>query len=117
MEENEHTPIEKIYFGIQEVSDRLNIPISTLRYYDNEFEILKLKKNSRGERFFNAENIELVKLIYHLVHEKGYTVEGARKKLLKNINGEFDSLRTIQALEKIRSFLVDLKNEMEKTRD
>mgnify|MGYP006199193245 CR=1 FL=1 len=67
--------IEKLYYSIGEVSEMLSINASTIRYWEKEFDILKPKKNAKGDRFFTKEDIEKIRLIYRMLKEKGYTVK------------------------------------------
>ena len=73
--------IEKLYYTIGEVAEMLDVNTSLLRYWEKEFDILKPRKNTKGDRLFIKEDIETIKLIYHLVREKGYTLEGAQSRL------------------------------------
>ncbi len=72
---------EKHYYSIGEVAKMFNLSISNIRFWEQEFEILKPKKNKKGDRFFTKQDVSNLKVIYHLLKEKGYTIEGARKKL------------------------------------
>jgi DNA-binding transcriptional MerR regulator len=74
---------EKQYYSIGEVAKMFNLSISNIRFWEQEFDILKPKKNKKGDRFFTKQDIENLKVIHHLLKEKGYTIEGARKKLSK----------------------------------
>jgi DNA-binding transcriptional MerR regulator len=104
--------IEKKYFSIGEVASELNVSTSLIRFWENEFEIIKPKKNRKGNRQFTREDIESVKLIYHLVKEKGYTLQGAKDMLKSNPTGIQDRLKLIDSLKEIRSFLTEMKNSL-----
>lgn len=110
----EEDAIEKHYYSISEVAKMFNLSISNIRFWEQEFEILRPKKNRKGDRFFTKQDIENLKIIYHLLKEKGYTIEGARKKLLKGSDEVSDRLMMIESLKKIRSFLVSLKDNLDK---
>jgi len=100
--------IEKKYFSIGEVADQLNVATSLIRFWESEFDIIKPKKNRKGNRQFTKEDIENVKLIYHLVKEKGYTLQGA-KDLLKNNAGNLkDKMDMTEKLKEVRSFLKEI---------
>lgn len=71
--------IEKIFYSISEVSEMLQVNPSLLRFWEKEFDTLKPRKNKKGNRLFTKEDIEQIKLIHHLVKEKGMTIQGARK--------------------------------------
>ena len=104
---------DKYYYSIGEVAKMFNLTISNIRFWEQEFEILRPKKNRKGDRFFTRQDIENLKIIYHLLKEKGYTIEGARKKLLQNPNEISDRVAMIESLKKIRSFLVVLKDHLD----
>ena len=103
--------IEKKYFTIGEVAEQLDVATSLIRFWESEFDIIKPKKNRKGNRQFTKEDIENVKLIYHLVKERGYTLQGA-KELLKNNNSVKDDLALIDSLKVVRKFLVELRNQL-----
>lgn len=101
--------IEKKYFSIGEVAEMLDVATSLIRFWESEFDIIKPKKNRKGNRQFTREDIENVKLIYHLVKEKGYTLQGA-KDLLKNGNDVLrEKIEIIDSLKRIKSFLKDIR--------
>ena len=102
---------KKIFYSIGETAKIFNVNVSLIRYWEKEFSILKPKKNKKGNRLFTQKDIDNLHLIYNLVKERGYTLEGAQKQLKsnKNLNSEIE---IINRLKTIRSFLVDLKNEL-----
>ena len=102
--------VEKLYYTIGEVAEMLDVNTSLIRYWEKEFTNVKPRKNRHGNRLFTAKDIEALKFIHHLVKEKGHTLEGA-KKLVKEGNNNIDSkYAAIHTLQKIRSFLVDLRD-------
>ncbi|MEP7129059.1 MAG: MerR family transcriptional regulator, partial [Chitinophagales bacterium] len=103
---SEEVESDKYYYSIGEVAKQFNLSISNIRFWEQEFEILRPKKNRKGDRFFTKQDIENLKIIYHLLKEKGYTIEGARKKLLQNPDQVTERVAMIESLKKIRSFLV-----------
>jgi DNA-binding transcriptional MerR regulator len=103
--------IEKIYFSIGEVAEMMEVAPSLIRFWESEFEVIKPKKNRKGNRQFTREDIENVKLIFHLVKEKGYTLQGAKDLLKNNISVMKDKMTMIETLKRLRGFLVDLKNQ------
>ena len=104
--------IEKKYYTIGEVADMLNVATSLIRFWEGEFDIIKPKKNRKGNRQFTKDDINNVKLIYHLVKEKGYTLQGA-KEMLKNNNETIkDKMQMIESLRKVRAFLVEIKEDL-----
>ena len=102
----------KLYYTIGEVASMLDVNTSNIRYWEKEFTIVKPGKNRRGNRQFTARDIENLRYIQHLVKEKGHTIDGARKLLSQKDNAESGNYNTIKTLEKIRSVLVELKNEL-----
>ena len=104
--------IEKLYYTIGEVAAILDVNTSVLRYWEKEFDVLKPKKNSNGDRFFTKEDVEKTKLIYHLVREKGYTIEGANARLKTDIDVMQKKFKLIERLRKVRGFLEELKGEI-----
>lgn len=105
--------IEKKYFSIGEVAKQLSVSASQIRFWEGEFDIISPRKNRNGKRKFTKEDIEKVKLVHHLVKEKGYTLQGAKDKLKNGVEATQDKMETIDTLKEIRSFLVDLKEKME----
>jgi DNA-binding transcriptional MerR regulator len=104
--------IEKLYYTIGEVAEMLDVNTSLLRYWEKEIDILTPKKNANGDRFFTKEDIEITKLIYHLVRDKGYTLEGANIRLKTDIEQMQKKLKLIERLRKVRGFLEELKGEI-----
>lgn len=102
--------VEKLYYAIGEVAEMLNVPVSTVRFWENEFDILKPMKNKKGNRLFTQADIRNLKIIYHLVKEEGMTLEGARKKL----SGKWDEtdykFEINESLQKIKSILLDIRD-------
>jgi DNA-binding transcriptional MerR regulator len=105
-------PTEKLFYQIGEVSKDLNVNVSLIRFWEKEFDILNPKKNKKGNRLFTQKDFDNLKIIYHLVKERGFTLEGAKKKLKENKEGKIDNLSIIRHLKEIRGFLVNLKQEL-----
>ena len=76
-------PIEKLYYSIGEVADIFEVNVSLLRFWEKEFNILKPKKNKKGNRMFTTKDLDNLKIIYHLVKERGYTLEGQKRNSKK----------------------------------
>ena len=102
--------IEKKYYAIGEVAEKFNVATSLIRFWEGEFDIIKPKKNRKGNRQFTKEDIENVRIIYHLVKEKGFTLQGAKDVLKDNGENIQDKLAAIDSLKKVRAFLLELKN-------
>ena len=102
----------KIYFSIGEVAKMLDVNTSLIRFWEKEFEILKPKKNKKGNRQFTKKDVKNCHLIYHLVKEKGYTLEGAKQKLKENPEGVINNHHIISRLEAIKLELTNIKNQL-----
>ena len=102
-------PIEKLYYSIGEVAKILNVNVSLVRFWEKEFDILQPKKNKKGNRMFTVADFENLKLIFHLIKERGFTLEGAKNKLKENKEDTINNFEIISRLKEIRSFLVELK--------
>ena len=105
-------PTEKLFYQIGEVSKALNVNVSLIRFWEKEFDVLNPKKNKKGNRLFTQRDFDNLKIIYHLVKERGFTLDGAKKKLKENKEGKTDNLSIIRQLKEIRGFLVDLKEQL-----
>ncbi len=103
---------EKLYYTISEVADMFNVNASLIRFWEKEFDVIKPHKNKKGNRLFTQSDINHFYTIFHLVKEKGYTLQGA-KEVLKNKKTEtIQSADIIQSLNKVRNFLMDIKDMM-----
>lgn len=98
----------KQYYGIGEVAAMFQVNASLLRYWESEFDLLKLRKNRKGDRFFRPDDIKNLKLIHHLLRERKYTIEGA-KDFLKKSNRINEVSEAVDSLKRIRTFLLGLK--------
>ena len=78
---NTNRRIEKIYYTIGEVAELFEVNQSLIRFWEKEFDILKPQKNKKGNRLFTKNDLDNLRLIYHLVKERGYTLQGAKEKL------------------------------------
>ena len=96
------------YYGIGEVAAMFRVNPSLLRYWEAEFDLLKLRKNRKGDRFFRPDDIKQVQRIYHLLRERKYTIEGA-KDFMKRSGKTNEKFEAIETLKKIRDFLLELK--------
>ena len=111
MEEIVH-PKGKIYYSMGEVCDLFGVNASLLRFWESEFPILKIAKNSRGHRIYTPADVDNLRLIYHLVKEKGMTLEGAKKRIRQNKDGENHEAEIIERLKGIRNMLAALREEL-----
>ena len=103
---------DKRYYKIGEVAKAFGVNTSLIRFWENEFDVLKPKKNKKGNRLFTPEDLHNLKLIYFLVKEKGFTLDGAKKKLKENPQDMFSKYDIISKLEGIKGELIQIKNEL-----
>ena len=98
----------KMYYSMSVVADMFKVNQSLIRFWENEFDILKPKKNGKGDRLFRPEDVKNLKLIYHLLRERKYTIEGAKEFLKKNKSAD-EKFMMIESLKKLKVFLNELK--------
>ena len=101
--------VTKLYYSIGEVAEMFSVSASLIRFWETEFDILKPKRNRKGNRLFTPEDIKNLKVIYHLVKERGFTLEGTKKKLKANQEDTINKAEIVDHLKKVRSFLVEMK--------
>lgn len=104
--------IEKVYYSIGEVADMFNVKTSLIRFWEKEFDVIKPKKNKKGNRFFTREDIDNFHLIFHLVKERGMTLKGAQMKLKENKEDVQSNFEIVKSLQEIRAMLLELKENM-----
>ncbi len=85
---------------------------SLVRFWEKEFDILKPKKNAKGNRLFTQKDVDNLKVIYHLVKERGYTLDGAKRKLRENKGDTIQNEEIVERLKDIRGFLVELRDNL-----
>jgi len=100
---------EKRYYGIGEVAKAFDVKTSLIRFWEKEFDILQPKKNAKGNRKFTPEDIKHLQLIYHLVKERGFTLEGAKIHLKEEKKQVLSSFEIIQKLEQVKAELLKIK--------
>ena len=104
---------EKLFYTITEVAELLKVNASLIRFWEKEFEFLKPRKTAKGNRSYTKKDIENIKLVYHLVKEKGFTLQGAKEKLKqKSPQVIHKNLEAIENLNKLKSFLLELKSQL-----
>lgn len=104
--------IEKLYYSIGEVADMFQVNTSLIRFWEKEFEIIKPKKNKKGNRFFTKKDIDNFHLIFHLVKGRGMTLKGAKKKLKENKDDVDQNFEVIKSLENIKQMLIEIRDEL-----
>ena len=101
--------IKKIYYSIGEVAAMFDVNKSLIRFWEKEFSIIKPKKNKKGNRYFTEKDINNFKIIFHLVKERGYTLDGAKKKLRENKDDTIKNVEIVNQLKDIRIQLVAIR--------
>ena len=104
--------ISKMYYTMGEVSAMFDVNPSLIRFYEKEFEVLQPKKNKKGNRLFTPEDLENFKIIFHLIKDKGYTLQGAKDHLKNNLDDTKDSQRVINSLENLKKFLLEVRDQL-----
>ena len=102
---------EKKYYAIGIVANMFKVNQSLIRFWENEFDILKPSKNGKGDRLFRPEDIKNLKLIYHLLRERKYTMEGAKDFLKQNKRAD-EKFALIESLKKLKGFLHELEADL-----
>ena len=103
---------EKLYYSIGEVAAAFEVNQSLIRFWEKEFDVLKPKKNAKGNRKFTPKDIKNLELIYHLVKERGFTLDGAKIHLKENKMETLTNYDMIRKLEGIKVQLINLKEQM-----
>jgi DNA-binding transcriptional MerR regulator len=103
---------EKRYYSIGEVAKAFSVNTSLIRFWEKEFDALKPKKNAKGNRKFTPEDIKNLKLIYHLVKERGFTLEGAKTHLKEDKKETLTNFEIISKLEDVKNQLIKIKEHL-----
>ncbi|MDR0793634.1 MAG: MerR family transcriptional regulator [Chitinophagaceae bacterium] len=103
---------KKQYYPISVVAKWFRVNASLLRFWENEFSILKPRKTRKGDRLFRPEDVKNLQLIYHLLRQRKFTIEGAKKYLKANKQTADVHLQIIQSLNQFKGFLLELKANM-----
>jgi len=103
---------KKIYYSMGEVSEMFDVNPSLIRFWEQKFSILKPEKNKKGNRLFTQQDVDNLKLIYHLVKENGMTLAGAQKRLKENREGLERNLEIIERLQSIKTLLLEVRQEL-----
>lgn len=104
--------ITKLYYSIGEVAKMFDVNTSLIRFWEKEFDIIKPKKNKKGNRLFTKEDVDNFNIIFHLVKERGFTLEGAKQKLKGNKEDVINNVEVIKSLENIKAFLLEIKSQL-----
>lgn len=105
---------EKLYYSMGEVAEMFDVRPSLLRHWESQFAVLRPKRNKKGNRLFTPQDVENLKLIYHLVKERGMTLEGAKKALRKapSESGVDRDAELMERLQRIRALLVEVREDL-----
>ena len=98
----------KFYYSIGEVADMFGVNTSTIRYWEKEFDVLRPRKNKKGNRLFTERDVRYVHVIYQLLKVKGYTLVGAKQALKDRFSDYEERIILLETLDKTRNFLLDL---------
>ena len=101
--------IKKLYYTIGEVAAIFDVNTSLIRFWEKEFDIIKPKKNAKGNRLFTEDDVQNLHTIYHLVKERGFTLQGAKEKLRTNKEDTINQIEIIKSLESVKGFLLEMK--------
>lgn len=107
----------KIYYSIGEVAALFDVNASLIRFWEKEFGFFKPLRNKKGNRLFTKTDIEKFRTIYHLVKERGYTLQGAKEKMTADAAFTMAESEMAESLKKIRNFLLELKNTLDSSQD
>lgn len=103
---------EKLFYSISEVAKMFDVNASLIRFWEKEFDIIKPQKNKKGNRLFTRQDVDNFYVIYNLVKERGFTLQGAKDRLKQNKEGTVKTAEIIQSLKTLREFLLDLKKNL-----
>ncbi|HPK04822.1 MAG TPA: MerR family transcriptional regulator [Bacteroidales bacterium] len=106
--------IEKMYYSIGEVARLFNVNTSLIRFWENEFDIIKPHRNKKGNRLFTRADVDNFHIIYNLVKERGFTLQGAKDKLKNNPQDSLDEFELIKTLKNVRDFLAEIREGLDK---
>ncbi len=108
----EQLPPTKRYYTISEVSRIFGLSVAKLRFWEENFPSLKIQRNKSGERVFQYKDLEHLRTIYELVEEKRFTLEGARNHIKNKQHKQSENAEVLARLQKLRGFLVELREEI-----
>lgn len=103
---------DKIYYSIAELSEHFGVANSLLRYWEKEFDKINPKRNAKGTRFYSKQDVEQIRWVFHLVREKGYTLEGARKHIKSHKKAVLNRIKVKESLQHIKAKLEELRDQL-----
>ena len=104
--------VEKLFYQIGEVAEMFSEPVSTIRFWEKEFDILKPKKKNKGNRLFTPDDLNNLKVIHNLLRERGMTIDGAKKYLRSNRSEADYRIEIADTLRNIREMLLDIRDQI-----
>lgn len=102
----------KLYYSIGEVAEILDVNASLLRFWEKEFDIIAPEKNAKGNRIYKEKDLKNLKLIHHLVKERGFTLEGAKRKIKDQHKALLEKSEMIDSLKHVKEMLLELKESL-----
>lgn len=102
----------KLLYSMGEVTEMFDVNASLIRYWESKFDCIKPHKNKKGNRMFTPSDVENLKLIYHLVKEKGMTLEGANKTMKRRGGGVKRDVSILERLQNIRAMLIEVRESL-----
>lgn len=104
--------IQKRYYSIGEVAEQLGVTASLIRHWETEFDVLRPKKNKKGDRQFTHKDIARLHMIYQLVKEQGYTLQGARDVIKFKVKEQNEKAALVESLERLKAFLTAFRDSL-----
>ena len=102
----------KLYYTIGEVAEMFGVNTSLIRFWEKEFDTIQPKKNKKGNRMFTKEDVDNFHIIFHLVKERGFTLQGAKAKLKENKSDTINNIEVVKSLMKLKEFLLEVKENL-----
>ena len=105
---------EKVYFKIGEIARKFNVSTSLIRYWEQQFDFIKPRKNAKGRRYYTRKDLDRITIVYHLIKERGMTIQGTREYFEKYHSDKAgEKVELIATLKKTKEFLQDIKSMLE----
>jgi DNA-binding transcriptional MerR regulator len=101
---------EKLYYKIGEAAKILNVKTSLLRFWEDEIDLIKPHKNKKGDRFYTSKDLDILKTVYNLTKERGYTLRGAKELIKNSYAKEQDKTQIINTLQNVKRLLLEIKD-------
>jgi len=105
--------VDKLFYSISEVSAMFDVNASLIRFWEKEFDVIKPRKNAKGNRLFTQQDIDNIALIHHYVKERRLTLEGARQKIKENRDDADHNFQIVKSLKNLRAMLMEIKENID----